>query len=82
MNPQRRDVAIVLLQQQNQLIQLQALVDLLRRRRRRREMRRGRVWVRPWIGRRMELGLFFSPPAGARASAGSSRWPSLIGVSS
>lgn len=58
MDPQRRDVAVFLLQQHNnQLIQLHAILN--RRRRRRRERRRiGRVWVRPWIGRRMELGLY------------------------
>ena len=56
MNPQRRDVLVFLLQQHNnQLLQLQ---QLLNRRRRRRRKRQRSVWARPWIGRRVEQGLY------------------------
>ena len=47
-------------QHNNQLVQLQQILNQrLNRRRRRRRGRRYRVaWVRPWIGRRFELGIY------------------------
>ncbi|MCP4740407.1 MAG: hypothetical protein GY873_40110, partial [Bosea sp.] len=61
MNPQRRDLAIFMVQQQqNQLINLNAILRQrrLRRRRQRRLRKQRALWCRPWIGRRMELGLY------------------------
>ena len=50
-----RDLLLLMQQQNNNLVQL--LQVLRRRRRRRRRAQRG-MWVRPWIGRRLELGLY------------------------
>ena len=56
MNPQRRDVLVFLIQKQNdQLLQLHQMLAR-RRRRRRRQIRN--VWVRDWITRRPEQGLY------------------------
>ena len=59
MNPQRRDVLIFLLQDQNNNIaqQIHHIVDGRRRRRRRGRQQR-RVWVREWVARRPNLGLY------------------------
>ena len=51
---ERAAVAAVLQHQENLILQLAEFVH----RRRRRRIRRRRFWVRPWIGRRMELGLY------------------------
>ena len=57
MNPQRRDVILLLFQNQNdQLLQIHEM--LARRRRRRRGRQSRNVWVRDWISRRPEQGLY------------------------
>ena len=57
MNPQRRDVILLLFQNQNdQLLQIHEM--LARRRRRRRGRQARNVWVRDWISRRPEQGLY------------------------
>ena len=56
MNPERRDVLFFMLQHQhNQLIQAQHILE--RRRRRRRRVVQN-IWVRDWIARRPQLGLY------------------------
>ena len=61
MNPQHRDVLIFMLQhQQNQLIQAQHILAVRRRRRRRRWRVVRNIWVRDWIARRPQLGLYDS----------------------
>jgi len=52
MNPQRRDVLALLLQNQND--QMRQIHQMLARRRRRQR----NVWVRDWINRRPEQGLY------------------------
>ena len=55
MNPERRDVLFFILQhQQNQLIQAQHILE----RRRKRRMVIRNIWVRDWIVRRPQLGLY------------------------
>ena len=55
MNPECRDVLFFMLQhQQNQLIQAQHILE--RRRRKRRVVRN--IWVRDWIAKRPQLGLY------------------------
>ena len=57
MNPQRRDVLVFLLQNQNdQLLQVHEMLARRRRRQRRRQARN--VWVRNWICRRPQQGLY------------------------
>ena len=57
MNPQWRDVILLLFQNQNdQLLQIHEM--LARRRRRRRGRQARNVWVRDWISRRPEQGLY------------------------
>jgi hypothetical protein len=54
----RRQYAIAVLQHQQDLIEL-ALYQVRRQRlRRRRGQRRRRHWVRPWIGRRHQFGMY------------------------
>ena len=53
MDPQRRALVALALQEDNN-----QLTQLILRRRRRRERSRRTVWVRPWIARRMDLGLY------------------------
>lgn len=55
MDPVRRRLIIGIQQHNNQLVQVQQLIQSRRRRQRRRPRA---VWVRPWIGRRLELGLY------------------------
>jgi hypothetical protein len=53
----RNDLVLLLQQHQNQVVQVhQLLIDRRRRRRWRRVVRN--IWVRDWIGRRPELGLY------------------------
>ena len=57
MNPQRRDVILLLFQNYNdQLLQFHEM--LARRRRRRRGTQARNVWMRDWISRRPEQGLY------------------------
>ena len=57
MNPQRRDVLVFLLQNQNdQLLQVHEMLARRRRRQRRRQARN--VWVRNWICRRPQQSLY------------------------
>jgi hypothetical protein len=57
MNPQRRDVLVFLHQNQNdQLLHVHEMLARRRRRRRRRQVRN--IWVREWILRRPEQGLY------------------------
>ena len=56
MNPQRRDVLALLVQNQNDL--MMQIHQMLARRRRRRRKRQRTVWVRDWINRRREHGLY------------------------
>jgi hypothetical protein len=58
MDPRHGNDLILLLQQhQNQVLQVhQLLIDRRRRRRRRKVVRN--IWVRYWIGRKPELGLY------------------------
>ena len=53
----RNDLVLLLQQHQNQVVQVhQFLIERRRRKRRRRVVRN--IWVRDWIGRRPELGLY------------------------
>ena len=57
MNPQRRDVLVFPLQKQNdQLLQVHEMLARRRRRQRRRQARN--VWVRNWMCRRPQQGLY------------------------
>lgn len=57
MDPQHRNAIVMLLHQhQNQLVQVHQLIDRRRQRRRRRRVRA--IWVRNWISRRPQLGLY------------------------
>ena len=60
MNPQRREVLVFMHQyQQNQLIQTQHILAKRRGRRRRRRRRVVRyIWVRDWIARKPQPGLY------------------------
>jgi hypothetical protein len=59
MDPRHRNVLVFMLQQhQNQVVQAQHLLVARRRRRRRRRRVVRNIWVRDWIGRRPELGLY------------------------
>jgi hypothetical protein len=55
MNPQGRDAMVLVLQQNNNLLRMH---QLLQQRRRRRRQRPRQMWVRPWIQRRFELGIY------------------------
>ena len=55
----RNDLVLLLQQHQNQVVQVnQLLIDRRRQRRRRRRRVVRNIWVRDWIGRRPELGLY------------------------
>ncbi|KAK6170963.1 hypothetical protein SNE40_019239 [Patella caerulea] len=58
MDPAHRNALVMLFQQhQNQLLQVQQALDV-RRRVRRRQRRVRAIWVRQWINRRPQLGLY------------------------
>ena len=58
MSAQSEDVALYIVQQQNQMMNVQTLLNLRRRRRRRRARRPRLMWVRNWIGRRDQAGIY------------------------
>ena len=59
MSAQSEDVAVYMVQQQNQMMNVQTLLNLRQRRRRRRRARKPRsIWVRKWIGRRERSGIY------------------------
>ncbi|XP_062621654.1 putative nuclease HARBI1 [Saccostrea cucullata] len=55
MDPRRRLIVATIQQHNNQLFQVQ---QLMQRRRRRRRRNHRAVWVRPWIDRRLDLGMY------------------------
>lgn len=54
----RQEYQLVVLQHQYDIIELALHQIRANRMRKRRGQRRGRVWVRPWIGRRRQFGLY------------------------
>ena len=56
MDYQRSRLIVAFTQQHN--CQVAQLLQVLQERKRRRRSRRRSVWVRPWIGRRLELGIY------------------------